>query len=200
MVNILFESIKNSEHKVFRKLQWRSSNNTANSLTETFWSVRTNFRLFTFVEYWKMKMFLFDLPVDEQRMIFDAPGVLNDKLFFEAMLAKRSGIEESLLLQRVNNLQKLLGRDIWSFHLFNTKTGVIRYEIQELRRSIRQAKKYSGYVRNSSSVGSKRGFGTVKSDPETFEWNPLIEEIDYYRYLTVGLFAEEILTKVIFSP
>jgi hypothetical protein len=58
----------------------------------------------------------------------------------------------------------------------------------EVRKSIRKVKKYSGYVRNSSSVGSKKFSKTSNHIPETFEWSSY-EELDYYEFLTVGRFS-----------
>jgi hypothetical protein len=58
----------------------------------------------------------------------------------------------------------------------------------EIRRSIRKVKKYSGYVRNSSAVGSKQFAKISPIIPERFEWISY-EEIDYYEFLTVGKFS-----------
>jgi hypothetical protein len=55
------------------------------------------------------------------------------------------------------------------------------------RRTIRKVKKYSGYVRNSSAVGSKRTSKVFIPEAESFEWNYNVE-IDFYSYLTVGEF------------
>jgi len=182
---ILWESRTVRKLSNFRNLTWRSSKQVADTPTETLWKVRTNFRLQTFTEYFKMKHYFIGLSVNEQRMLFDAPGVLRDDLFLALLRAKETGISERILTARLASLQRLLGKRQWEMNLLSTFDGVLSYEITEILKPIRKGQKYSGYVRNSSSVGSKRGFGNPKPEPETFEWNTE-STIDYFAYLSVG--------------
>lgn len=169
----------------FRTHKWRSSNILSNTLTETFWNVRTNFRKFTFIEYLQMKELLVGLPRFEQRCLFDAPGVMTDDLYIAALRAKILGVDHSTLWQRLARLQRLLGQRQWTPNLVYTLDNCVNYELSEQRRSIRKVKKYSGYVRNSSAVGSKRKTSNIRPDPESLEWCSDVE-IDYFNYLSVG--------------
>jgi len=67
----------------------------------------------------------------------------------------------------------------------------MKFSIEEIRKSIRPADKYSGYVRNSSSVGSKSSNKLVRPEPETPEWIDT-KEIDFLEFLTVGEFTSGI--------
>jgi hypothetical protein len=145
--------------------------------------------MYTFIEYLKLKYFFGKMPkVTEVRCLFDAPGVLQDNLFLSALMAKESDVQFEVLLQRIVFLQRLLRLKPWNKNLFDTYNGCVNYKLFEVRRPIRKVKKYSGYARNSSAVGSKRKTLTTKHDPETFEWDNF-EEIDYYGFLTVGKFS-----------
>jgi hypothetical protein len=145
--------------------------------------------MFTFIEYLKLKYFFGKMPSEtEVRCLFDAPGILQDNLYLSLLMARESGVPLDTLMQRVVFLQQLLRRKPWNKNLFDTYNGCVKYELFEVRRPIRKVKKYSGYVRNPSSVGSKRSNLTTKHDPETFEWDSF-EELDYYGFLTVGKFS-----------
>jgi hypothetical protein len=150
--------------------------------------------MFKFIHFLKMKHFFHPLDVNLQRFLFDAPGVLQDSLFMSLLRAKCLGIEENVLLQRLNFVNRLTNRKEWSKNLMYQLEGVFSYEVEEVRTSIRKVKKYSGYVRNSSAVGSKRGFGTTKPEPGIFEWKPFIEEYDFFDFLSVGRFSTGLLS------
>lgn len=188
MLTILEQSVSDNRLRSFRTHKWKSSNNLMNTSTETFWSVRTQFRKHRFIQYVKLKVLMGRASLFEQRLCYDAPGVLKDNLFIEALRAWRTDVPRSILWQRLQWLQELEARPIWSENLYHTYDNCVCYEIEEIRISIRKVKKYSGYVRNSSSVGSKRFSVTTRPEPESFEWNTN-EELDYYQFLTVGEFS-----------
>jgi hypothetical protein len=188
MYTILEESVSELKLSNFRTFRWRSSNYSSNTLTETFWSIRSNFRMHTFVEYLKMKAILGNPSMLEMRMLYDAPGVLSDNLFIDALRAQQSGVQLNILLQRLAKAQQWLQRRPWSLNLLYTYTNVVAYEIVELRKTIRKVKKYSGYVRNPSAVGTKKGRKPSSTNPETVEWNSYVD-IDWYEFLTVGKFS-----------
>lgn len=187
MLTILEESVQGKRLRSFRTLRWNSSNNLPDTATKTFWQVRTMQRKFNFIEYMKMKMFFEELSGIEYRCAIDAPGFLGDELFISAIIAKRIVQDQELLLRRLNIVQRFLGRKLWNTNLYFTWKGVVSFEMQECRQAIRQADKYSGYVRNSSAVGSKSSKTKISLEPETFEWNNT-EKIDYLQFLTVGEF------------
>lgn len=123
----------------------------------------------------------------EYRLLLDAPGVLSDNLFFDALRAWNTEIPRKILWQRLEILQKLLNLPVWNINLYYTLKGTVKYEIYEMRSPIRKVEKYSGYVRNSSAVGSKRNSIRFIPEPERFEWNTNVE-IDYFLFLSVGEF------------
>lgn len=188
MITILEKSVSAKPLRSFRTLTWNSTNNLSDTATKTFWQVRTPFRKFTFIEYMKMRMFFDGLPIFLQRCLFDAPGTLNDKLFVQLLIANNQVSDKEILVQRLNILQKLIGKLVWDTNTYFAISGNAQYRIEEIRQAIRQSNKYTGYVRNSSSVGSKRMTQRTNLTPETFEWTKS-EEIDFLRFLTVGEFA-----------
>ena len=188
MLTILSESTSGTKIKNFRIHWWNSSNNLPDSASKTFWQVRTLSRKHNFIEFLKMKMFYSSLSLLEYRCLLDAPGVLTDDLFVEAIIAREQVQDKKLLEERLNMLQSLEGRQEWNLNLYYTLSGVIGYQIQECRQAIRKATKFSGYVRNSSAVGSKSSKKIAIPEPETIEWIDTVK-IDYLQFLTVGEFS-----------
>lgn len=188
MITILFESEQGKKLKSFRTLTWNSSNNLPETATKTFWRIDTNVRKFNFIEYLKMEHFFFGLNLELQRSLFDAPGVLSDDLFVELLIAKQQVENQELLLQRLNILRKLQGKKEWNLNLLFTLRGNLSFRMWEVRSAIRTATKFSGYVRNSSAVGSKSPKSLIIPEPETLEWNNVVK-IDFLSFLTVGEFT-----------
>lgn len=187
MVTILEKSVQGESLRNFRTLSWNSSNILPETATKTFWQIRTNFRKHNFLEFLKMKDFFLFLSLTEYRCLLDAPGVLSDRLFVEAKIARQTGIEIEVLTQRLNILQRLENRREWNINLLYTLLGVVRYQMEERRSAIRPATKFSGYVKNSSQVGSKSHQKLFIPEPEIVEWTKPVE-INYLHFLTVGEF------------
>jgi hypothetical protein len=184
--SILSESRLGDNLQGFRTFRWKSSNQQANIPTETFWLVKSNFKLFSFLSFLKLRVFEGRNSKTEYKCLIDGPGVLDDSLFIGALRALMVGIDRESLFQRIAWVQGLENQTPWTSNLLRQWESSIRYEIKEIRRPIRKARKYSGWIRNSSSVGSKRP-GKPKPEPGTFEWNNY-EKLDYYNFLTVGRF------------
>lgn len=187
MKTILGQSISELKLKSFRTLTWKSSNNLSDSPTKTFWEVKTNFRKFNFIQYLKLKLLVEGLSEFELRCLLDAPGVLQDNLYCDALRAWQTDVPKKILWRRISWIQNLLDLEPYSPNLYYTLNGTITYRILELRSPIRKADKYSGYVKNSSQVGSKKASAIHVPEPERFEWAPSVE-IDFYLFLTVGEF------------
>lgn len=187
MLTILEQSDKGKAFKGFRTIFFGSSNNCSNKLTKTFWSLQTNVRKTTLLRYLEMKAIFNQASKLEYRMLLDWPGVLEDELFVSALRAKLEGIDMETLFQRVAWLQKLEGEKEFSINLFHTLDGVVNFRFMECRVPIRKGKKFSGYVRNSSAVGSKNSKQTFIPEPESFEWTFDVK-IDYFQFLSVGRF------------
>jgi len=171
----------------FRTLAWKSSNYSTNKLSRTFWSIKTPNRKNTIIKYLKIKVLLGQASLLETRCLYDAPGVLSDRLFVSALRAFQSGISRDILMQRIKLLQRLMNLPEWSMNLYYTLNNSVSYELREIEKTIRRVKKYSGYVRNSSAVGSKKSRDIFIPEPEIVEWN-IDREIDFYYFLTVGEF------------
>jgi hypothetical protein len=123
----------------------------------------------------------------EQQFLFDSPSAMQDELFIDALRAKISVGLTPEVKERLEICSFIYGKSsIWTENLLKTWKGTTIYRICLFEKPIRKAKKFSGWVRNSSSVGSKR-FGKTKPEPETFEWDNF-SEINYFQALTVGEF------------
>lgn len=187
MLTILYHSVSDKKLKSFRTITWNSSNNLSDSLTKTYWKIDTNFGKFKFIEHLKMKSLIENLSIGERRCLYDAPGVLTDNLYCDAFRAWQTDVPKKVLWQRLNILQSLLDKQQWSPNLYYAQKGLLRYKLEEIRSSIRKVNKFSGYVRNSSQVGSKRTSNKFIPEPESFEWTTNVE-IDFYLFLSVGEF------------
>lgn len=169
----------------FREFRWKTSTTPSNVKYETFWVIRTNVRREKFIWYLKVKFLVEGLGTDELQMLIDCPSVMKDNLFFDALRAQRSRVSTRLIGERLTILNKHgLGTFSFNLNLYYTFRGTIAYQTYVAEKPIGKFKKFSGYVRNSSSVGSKRQSGT-RSEPENFQWKMAIE-YDYYTFLTVG--------------
>lgn len=187
METILAKSVKGKISRGFRTIRWNSSNIAPETATKTFWQVESNLRKFNFIEWLKMEYFFGNPDLDLCRCLFDAPGVLKDDLYVELLLAKQQ-VSMELLVQRLNILQRLEGRRPWTYNHYYALSGNVNYFLLEIRQATRRATKFSGYVRNSSSVGSKSSNRVYIPEPEVVEWtNPV--KIDYLKFLTVGEFT-----------
>jgi len=145
-----------------------------------------------------MKVLLGEANAIERNCCYDAPGTLEDDLFIDALRAWKTDVPKRILWQRLQQIQRLLARQEWSQNLYYTYEGIMAYEIEEVRLSIRKVKKYSGYVRNSSAVGSKRKSNLSIPEPERFEWNSDVN-LNYYHFLTVGEFDSGAPGNIIFT-
>jgi hypothetical protein len=187
MVTILDKSERGKILRGFHTHTWNSSNIAPETATKTFWQVETNMKKFNFIELLKMKYFFGDISLVELRCLFDAPRVLQDDLYVELLLAKQQ-VPMELLVERLNTIRQLLDLRPWNYNLLYSVLGSTNYRMLELRQAIRKATKFSGYVRNSSAVGSKNTKKIFQPEPEIFEWTMPVR-IDYLLYLTVGEFT-----------
>lgn len=184
-LTILAQSAKGNGKRFKKKFRLGSSNNRADHLSKTFWSLQTNVKRFTLLRYLKMKALLGLCTDIEYRVLLDWPRVLEDVLFIDALRARNEGIPLETLFQRIAWVQKLDDMTCWSINLYYTLDKVVSYSIEEVRMTIRPVKKFSGYVRNSSSVGTKSRKSIYVPEPESFEWKEDVKR-DYYAFFSVG--------------
>lgn len=186
---ILAESRRGSlERGGFRTRRFGSSNQLASSQTLTFWEIRTNFSYEKLLRCLQMELFLEGkLETVVFRMLLDAPGVLEDDLFMTLLRVKNEGVDQNVLLQRLQFLQQLIGKPKWTKNLMYTYRGALKYELLEIRTPIRKVKKFSGWVRNSSAVGSKRPSAKpLILNVETSQDLISEDQFDFYEFLSVG--------------
>lgn len=171
----------------FRTHRWKSSSSIEVKLSEAFWSVRTKMRFNTLVRLLKLKSIFDELNEIELRCLIDAPGVLKDELWIAALRAKQSGLSMEILEDRLKFLNKVMNVDRYDSNLYYTLRKE-RFHIVHKERTIRKGKKYSGYARTPSSVGSKNNSKIDLPLPETFDFED-VREIDYFQFLSLGVFS-----------
>lgn len=188
MLTVLEQSVKGGRIRGSRTIRFGSSNNQPNKLTKTFWSLESNVRKSTLLRYLSEKAILGLCSQLELRCLYDWPGVLEDDLFIAALRATRLELPMDLLFKRIAWMQRLEDTKEFSQNDFWTLEGVVNLHIIENRVTIRKGKKFSGYVRNSSSVGSKSSKVTYIPEPESFEWRFDVKK-DYFQFFSVGEFV-----------
>lgn len=182
----------------FRTHRWNSANNLSNTYTKTCWRVRTKIHKHIFIQYLQMKVLMGMATLIEIRACYDAPGVLEDDLFISALRALKTDVPNKTLWQRLQALQRLDGRLEWSPNLYHTWNKEFGYVVEEIRSSIRKVKKFTGYVRNSSAVGTKSSHKIERLEPDKFEWSFEIGRNNFL-FLTVGEFYSGAPGDVIFT-
>lgn len=187
MSSILWESSFGRSKSIFRTRKWKSSIPPSNNSAETFWVLQTNRKLQSFLDFWKLRNLFASVSAMEKQFLYDAPGVLRDRLFIDALRAKMTDVPRKTFEERLEICSFIAGkRNRWTPQLLKTWEGTTIYRICLIEKPIRKAKKFSGWIRSNSAAGSKR-MGRGRPEPETFEWN-FDEEFDYYNILTVGEF------------
>lgn len=185
--NVLWKSEKKLISRRFHTYRWRSSAQQPNEQTETFWELQSKQRLSTFIECKKLELFLNGLDSTEYQGLVDAPGFFTDRLFLELMRvlanqpSSRLAEQRECLLQKLAPLQSMLCRPVWTKNLLYTYLGILDYRLQHLRVPIGKVNKFSGWVRNSSAVGSKSLRSIVFLEPEIQD-RLMDSDIDYYTY------------------
>jgi len=182
---------KGNVNRGFHSFAWRSSrSSTELTRSETFWKVRSTFGKVKTVQYLRLKFFWGELSFDEEQLAFDAPGFLNDVEFnvMLTMLAEQQMTKERItkrvekaltFLKKKSHFRKELINQ-WEHNILITATSSVR--------PIRKHKAFSGWVRNSSAVGSKRKSKVFTPDPisEDFD-NATFDEYEFlYKLASVG--------------
>lgn len=212
----LWKSEKSRSPYFKRTFRWSSSDQLPNSLTFTFWELDSDQKFLTFLECKKMEHFYQVLSDEEFGALIDAPGFFSDRLYLDLLQAKaelqssrawkENNLTKDLLEQKLQRLQLMLGRPVWNLNLLYTYIGVVNYRLAQIRVPIGKVKKFSGWVRNSSAVGSKRRTGSLEILPEIQESISFVE-LDYFSYFMapkldfhdLGFPAETFLYKTVQS-
>jgi len=173
-----------------RTFRWRNnSTNSEISGLETFWEMKSNVRLETALSLLKLKFIWGELSPREQQFLWDHPSTFRDQVFLALASAKvRSKVPLKELVKRLSKVLELLGKK----NLFR-KELIVQWEgntvllITQKSYPIRKFTKFSGYVRNSSSVGSKhRNKFNFEPIPEKDSTERFDEFEFVYEAITVG--------------
>jgi len=182
---------KGNESRGFHSFSWKNTNLSSElTRSESFWRVRSTFSKSKTVRFLRLKFFWGELSPEEQQLAFDSPGFLNDVEFnvMLALLAEQQTTREKIQ-QRVEKALRLIGKKShFRKELIRQWENNIFLTAKESKRPIRPHKAYSGWVRNSSSVGSKRKSKFFIPDPisEDFD-DATFDEYEFlYKLASVG--------------
>lgn len=116
-------------------------------------------------------------------MLFDVIGDIDDWFYSISRINKnlRNSIE---IQERIRILSKRLELPELTYRMWKQWHGNFKFHCVHFVKPIGQIKKFSGYVKTPSSVGSKKG-NKVQPDPRTVDFINSVE-FDYYLLLTVG--------------
>lgn len=176
--------------KILKKsFRWRSSHYQPLDLTETFWVVETNVSKLRFLECLKLRHLLIGLSDKELQLLVDAPGFFIDHPYLsclesiQSISSKEDEWQHRISrLQRLQRLRSMLGLPYWNLNLLYTYLGNLAYEVALIEQPIRKVKKFSGYVRTPSAVGTKsRSVQTLDLPAEIFD-SSLFEDVDFDQY------------------
>lgn len=167
------------------------STNTEIRRSKTLWYIESNSKRETLLKYFRLRFLLFKNILSERELLlfFSFNEFFSIDLYSILLLEEREKIPLEVLLIRYERWCALRSKqnDLRRELLLQLENNVICF-VTEAEASIGFFKKYSGYVRNSSSVGSK------KSQPKTelhlnieySDENELEENIQLLNFLTVG--------------
>lgn len=173
--------IKGPRHE----LHWWSSTPSKMNPGQTFWFVTSRNSKDKFLLLLKYKELVGEIEKVEQRCLFDQLGTLRDELFLASLTAHRvNNVPLKSLLGRVEFLAKLYDLPFLTSKDYQAQKGQ-PYEIREIDLPTRRPKKYSGWVRNSSAVGSKRSGPKIEPDVK-FGFEEYVREFNFLEFLTVG--------------
>jgi len=122
----------------------------------------------------------------EQRYLFDNFEVLRDQVFIDSLIANKvNKVPLKLLKTRLDYLVQKFGINFLESNTYEKYKTQFVYKIREIDSPSRKPKKYSGWVKNSSSVGSKRQ-GPRREPIPGFNVKEIVRESSYLEFLTVG--------------
>jgi len=141
---------------------------------ESFWFVSSNVKETSLLKFLKLKLFLStETHIQVLRLLSDHPKVLNDQVFVTLFKHKmQNNLDILTILERYEGFCQVFGKaNFYKKELLKQWENNIGILAQEAFIPIRPFKPYSGYVRNSSSVGSKRksNFLFLESEVEEME-------------------------------
>jgi hypothetical protein len=113
-------------------------------------------------------------------------SVLRDQVFIDSLLANKiNKVPLDTLIIRLDYLVQKFGIPFLEFKTYREYSKRFEYKIREIDSPLRKPKKYSGWVKNSSSVGSKR-FGPRREPIPSFNVKEIVHDLSFLEFLTVG--------------
>jgi len=164
-------------------LKWKA-NLLPSELTrsESFWLVRSSVKEETVLKYLRLKYFWKELSDPELLLAFSHPKFLRDIAFNVALQAvAQSNLSREVIVDRLGQGLAVLGKKCFLrkqlLAQWDNNTLILA---EETTRTIRKHKAFSGWVRNASSLGSKRARPSL---PEPFSEEVAEIYLDEYEFL-----------------
>lgn len=147
-------------------------------------------------EYLWLKLLWDELSKTEFLLFISMPETYSN-IKILGFLQCRLILNKRLLRQRLIKMESLIGDTISSRERYR---GLKRLRIDIQQESIRLKKtpKYSGYVRNISSIGRNSGGSSEILEPVSEEYKEIIDPLNWVEILSVGEFS--LLSQEIFLP
>lgn len=166
----------------FQTYRWTAiSSSSELTRSEAFWHVRSSVGKHGMLKYLRLQFYWNNLTKEETEFAFGHPEFLKD-VEFNVLLALLTSTEltRSEIARRSEKAHRLLQKKSnFRKELVPQWDNNIRIVADLEHRSIRPHKAYSGWVRNASSVGSKRRKPSIP-DPISEEWTE--EKFDEYNF------------------
>lgn len=175
----------------FKVLTWKAFSPSSELIrSESFWHVKSSVTLDVLLKFLRLKYFWGELNSREIELLFSHPKVLDD-VQFNVLLAVQATTEldKSTIIRRLDIALNFLSlKSSFRKELVQQWAGVVTFVADLETRSIRPHKRYSGWVRNSSSVGSKRLSNISIPEPLSEEFtDQMFDEYEFlYEFITVG--------------
>jgi hypothetical protein len=178
---------------------WRdSSTSTELTRSESVWRVTSSQSEEQLIRFLRLKFFWTECSILEQEAMFSHPRFLED-LEFNVLLTllAKTELSREEITERAEQALRILGKHSnFRKRLLPQWENNIFLKLERTTRTIRKHKAYSGWVRNASSVGSKKGklnlpepLVEITSEEQFDEFNFLFELISVgYIEATSGSF------------
>lgn len=150
--------------------------------SESFWHVRSSVKEETMLKYLRLKYFWKELSDQQVLLCFDHPKFLKDLQFNVALQAvAQTELSREEIIRRLELGLTLLGKKCLLRKPLLSQWDNNNFILaEETSRSIRKHKAFSGWVRNASSIGSKRSRPSL---PEPFSEEVAEVFLDEYEIL-----------------
>ncbi len=114
------------------------------------------------------------------------PETLNNEMIYNAIKASYS-VDKRHIRERLITFPFRNPKDTPSYQKYQGIRKSIVVETYKFSRSLPKVPKFSGWIKSSSQVGSKRPSGSSFLEPPTLHWiDYTVTKFDWYFYLTVG--------------